>query len=187
MSLAAQTLVTEHQLALTAILSLGSLFMCCCCCFFHRCRKSEHDDALLPKHMPRSEHRSRSDNAHCNESACDLEACTSGDASSCASLGPLGTTFAAPYMQTQQERAVTITSEDQEGGRGGGWGDLDSMDPSLTLARAEYPTSRRGADLDVGRQSTGRYHDESRRMRAGTPPVGKRRESPMSRRGAGRR
>ena len=54
----------------------------------------------------------------------------------------------------QQERGGNVADTDAEaaeGGRGGGWGDLDGFPETLTISRYEYPTSRRGADRDEQR------------------------------------
>ena len=66
-------------------------------------------------------------------------------------------------QSTPQEEAksVTVVVAEQEGGRGGGWGDLDGFDPSITINRQEHPTSRRGADLS-------KYYDSE------APPVARR-------------
>lgn len=58
---------------------------------------------------------------------------------------------AAP--RPQQERSVCVTDnvEAVEGQRGGGWGDLDGFPETITIARHEHPTSRRGGDRDTAR------------------------------------
>lgn len=61
----------------------------------------------------------------------------------------------------EEAKSVTVVVAEQEGGRGGGWGDLDGFDPSITINRQEHPTSRRGADLS-------KYLDED------APPVARR-------------
>jgi hypothetical protein len=58
-------------------------------------------------------------------------------------------------QERPEERTVTVSdvvTADAEGGRGGGWGDLDGMPEELTLQRREHPTSRRGADLADARK-----------------------------------
>ena len=52
-----------------------------------------------------------------------------------------------PRTQHEEAKTVTVVVADQEGGRGGGWGDLDSFDESITVKRVEHPTSRRGQSL----------------------------------------
>jgi hypothetical protein len=62
---------------------------------------------------------------------------------------------AAPKPQ-QEAKVVCVSDsiEAVEGGRGGGWGDLDGFPDTLTVSRHEYPTSRRGADRDTARKTS---------------------------------
>ena len=110
----------EIVLPASAALLLMVCTLLCCCLRGKGESKGEalgKDEALLPKHVARSD-LIRAD---------------------------------APQLAPQVEEAKTVTivvaNAEQEGGRGGGWGDLDGFDPSITINRQEYPTSRRGAEL----------------------------------------
>ena len=78
-----------------------------------------------------------------------------------------------PRTQHEEAKSVTVVVADQEGGRGGGWGDLDSFDESITIKRNEHPTSRRGAalkDFYENEAANGRPRTGGRDRRGGGPP-----------------
>ena len=177
--------------ALAALLLLLLCALCCCCCR----RRSGYYDPLLPKHVVRSDDgRPCRASAYC-AMANDVVVVNGGGGRT-AGCGPSkvladgGSTMSssigvAPPMPVQppswaqprppvvvrspeESKSNAVASADVEGGRGGGWGDLDDMPETLTVARHEYPTSRRGANLD-------KYFEEeltTRTLRAqrGRPP-----------------
>lgn len=82
-----------------------------------------------------------------------------------------------PRTLHEEAKSVTVVVADQEGGRGGGWGDLDSFDESITIKRTEYPTSRRGAALNdyyAAEEKAGRPRTGTRGGPEGGPPQNRR-------------
>lgn len=167
-----QPLAVALALLLLALLLLCSL--CCCCCGR---RGGRHGEPLLPKYVERSDGRPCRASAYCamandiaSSAGCmPTKAAAGGGTIASKILADGGSamshpTDAAPVVvppprpvaaprpvvvrspdETRSNAAVA--SADTEGGRGGGWGDLDGMPETLTISRHEYPTSRRGADL----------------------------------------
>jgi hypothetical protein len=135
---------------------------CCCCCRSSR-KVSDGSQQLLPTHMQRSD----------------------------ANFGHSSVSN-AQRPQASEQKAVTISAEVDEGGRGGGWGDLDSFE-ELVATREEHPTTRR--DPRLAKYGLGEPEEAAPPMnRRGGPPApagpppGVRRGPPENpRRGGGRR
>ena len=80
-------------------------------------------------------------------------------------------------LQREETKSVTVVVADQEGARGGGWGDLDGFDPSITINRCEHPTARRGAALNQyydAEAAAGRPRTGTRGGPEGGPPQNRR-------------
>ena len=72
-----------------------------------------------------------------------------------ASAEPPATAPSGAHRPQGNERSVCVTDDVEavEGGRGGGWGDLDGFPETITISRHEHPTSRRGGDRDTARRA----------------------------------
>ena len=135
-------------IALASLTALVVILLLACCC----CRPAARDAAsqeLLPKSVPRS------------------------NTSETIQSSKPDVTRNTPMP----EKSVTMAS-DLEGGRGGGWGDLDSFE---TIERVEHPTTRRDARLAKYGLGEDIPDGPPQRSRSGPAPTG---GIPLAKRGA---